>query len=131
MTSSARSLAVQTPLIVLVVVAAIVVTPAFRDDRYLVTLTLAFVVIAWISTALLFAENYIASGGHGLDFLGDRGAGFADYVYFSLSVQMTFGTSDVSITQRAMRRNVTIHAATAFAFNTIIIAMIVSLVVNG
>ncbi|GGD30653.1 hypothetical protein GCM10010915_08690 [Microbacterium faecale] len=131
MTSSARALAVQTPLVVLVIVAVIVLTPAFRGDRYLVALTLAFVVIAWINTALLFAENYIAQGSRGLAFPGEGRIGFADYVYFSLAVQMTFGTSDVSITDRATRRNVTIHATTAFAFNTIIIAMIVSLLVTG
>ena len=131
LTSSALSIAVQTPIVVLVIVAAIVVTPAFRGDRYLVALVLAFVVITWINTALLFTENYISRGRGGLAFPGRGRIGFADYLYFSLAVQMTFGTSDVAITDRSTRRNVTVHAATAFAFNTVIIAMIVSLLVSG
>ncbi|HJE91001.1 MAG TPA: DUF1345 domain-containing protein, partial [Dietzia timorensis] len=85
----------------------------------------------WINTALLFTENYISRGRGGLAFPGRGRIGFADYLYFSLAVQMTFGTSDVVITDRSTRRNVTVHAATAFAFNTVIIAMIVSLLVSG
>ncbi|MGO1236041.1 MAG: DUF1345 domain-containing protein [Microbacterium gubbeenense] len=131
MTSSARSLAVQTPLVVLIIVVVIVVTPAFRGDRNLVVLVLAFVVVAWINTALLFTEGYIARGQDGLRFPGDGPIGFGDYLYFALSVQMTFGTSDTAITDRTTRRNVTIHAVTAFAFNTVIIAMIVALLVSG
>ncbi|WP_156759091.1 DUF1345 domain-containing protein [Microbacterium karelineae] len=131
MTSSARALAVQTPLVVLVVVAMLVFSPALRGETALVALTLAFVVSSWINMALLFAENYVDQDATGLRFPGGEAIGFSDYVYFSLSVQMTFGTTDVDVLTRAARRNVAIHGVTAFAFNTVIIAMIVSLLVSG
>lgn len=44
---------------------------------------------------------------------------------------MTFGTTDVSVTTRQMRRAMMVHALVAFAFNTVIIAILVSLLLAG
>lgn len=58
---------------------------------------------------------------------GDEGQhGFADYFYFSLTVATTFGATDVDVMTTRMRRTVTGHAALAFLFNTVIIALLVT-----
>ena len=58
---------------------------------------------------------------------GDEGQhGLTDYFYFSLTVATTFGATDVDVMTTRMRRTVTGHAALAFLFNTVIIALLVT-----
>lgn len=52
--------------------------------------------------------------------------GWTDYFYFSLTVATTFGATDVDVMTTRMRRTVTGHAALAFLFNTVIIALLVT-----
>ncbi|MDL9946436.1 DUF1345 domain-containing protein [Gordonia sp. ABSL11-1] len=91
----------------------------------------ALIVVAWlcvvVSYAVTFhADDFIDEGDKGLDFPGDADPVWVDYVYFAVSVMTTFGTTDVTVTSREMRRTVTANAVIAFVFNTVIIAAVVS-----
>lgn len=96
-----------------------------------VGVAVALIVVAWlcvvVSYAVTFhADDFIDEGDKGLDFPGDTDPVWVDYVYFAVSVMTTFGTTDVTVTSREMRRTVTANAVIAFVFNTVIIAAVVS-----
>jgi uncharacterized membrane protein len=89
----------------------------------------AGVVLSWIvvviSYTVFYARQQVLHGG--LEFPGGATEhAWTDYLYFALSVASTFGTTDVTVVSSRMRRAVLVHAAIAFVFNTVIIAMLVS-----
>ncbi|MEU9861475.1 DUF1345 domain-containing protein [Streptomyces sp. NPDC047971] len=96
--------------------------------RAAVALTL--VAVAWICVAVSFAVAFQADNlvedETALDFPGEGRPLWIDYVYFALSVMTTFGTTDVDVTSREMRRTVTANSAIAFVFNTVTVASLVS-----
>jgi uncharacterized membrane protein len=53
-----------------------------------------------------------------------------DFAYFAFTLGMTFQTSDVVIANGTMRRVVLAHAVLAFGFNTVIVALAVSVLGN-
>jgi uncharacterized membrane protein len=79
---------------------------------------------------LVYAHLYYYEDGDagGLAFAGDRPPDDLDFAYFAFTIGMTFQTSDTSVTTRTMRSVVLRHAVLAFAFNTTIFALAVSLV---
>ena len=64
-------------------------------------------------------------------FPGGGERSFTDYLYFSLMVQTTFGATDVAVESPGMRRAVMTHGVVAFVFNTVIVAMLVSLLLSA
>jgi uncharacterized membrane protein len=90
----------------------------------------ALVVVAWVSVAVSFAVAFHADNlvedERALQFTGEDAASWADYVYFAVSVMTTFGTTDVTVASRGMRRTVTANAVIAFVFNTVTVATLVS-----
>ncbi|MEU3841031.1 DUF1345 domain-containing protein [Streptomyces sp. NPDC028635] len=95
-----------------------------------VVATLALVVCAWVCVMLSFAVAFHADNlveeGRALQFPGEATPAWADYVYFALSVMTTFGTTDVDVTSREMRRTVAANAVIAFVFNTVTVANLVA-----
>jgi uncharacterized membrane protein len=79
---------------------------------------------------LVYAHMYYYEDGDagGLAFTGDRPPDDLDFAYFAFTIGMTFQTSDTGVTTRTMRRAVLGHAVLAFAFNTTIFALAVSLI---
>ena len=61
---------------------------------------------------------------------GDVAPRFGEFLYFALTIGMTYQVSDVTTNSGAMRRLVLTHAAIAFVFNTVIIAITVGLVAS-
>ncbi|WP_030691370.1 DUF1345 domain-containing protein [Streptomyces globisporus] len=99
--------------------------PAVRASVALVMVVLAWVCVA-VSFAVAFqADNLVEEQG-ALEFPGEESPAWADYVYFALSVMTTFGTTDVTVTSREMRRTVTANSCIAFVFNTVTVASLVS-----
>nr|WP_240981846.1 MULTISPECIES: DUF1345 domain-containing protein [unclassified Streptomyces] len=94
-----------------------------------VAVALTLVVTAWVCVLTAFAVSFHADNlvedERALDFPGDGPALWADYVYFALSVMTTFGTTDVDVTSREMRRTVSANAVIAFVFNTVTVASLV------
>ncbi|MCZ0982345.1 DUF1345 domain-containing protein [Streptomyces diastatochromogenes] len=96
--------------------------------RAVVALTL--VAVAWICVAVSFAVAFQADnllgGERALEVPGEELPIWSDYVYFAFSVMTTFGTTDVTVLSREMRRTVTVNACIAFVFNTVTVASLVS-----
>lgn len=111
-----------------------IVTAAQQRDRstgLVFGLIVVTVVTSWITITFAFALHYarrdIEVGG--LEFLGDDEPVFSDYLYLSISCSATFGTTDTDIMTSAMRRIVSLHGIIAFFLNTVVIAVLLSLLV--
>ncbi|MER7951693.1 DUF1345 domain-containing protein [Streptomyces sp. NPDC096079] len=99
--------------------------PAARAAVALVMVVLAWVCVA-ISFAVAFQADNLVEDERALEFPGAEPALWSDYLYFAFSVMTTFGTTDVDVTSREMRRTVTANSAIAFVFNTVTVASLVS-----
>jgi uncharacterized membrane protein len=98
----------------------------------LVPLTLSILLCCWalsiVSYTLHYAQKDIATPS--LDFPGDRTGAYGDYLYFSIAVSTTFGATDVNITQPAMRKVVNLHTILVFLYNSVIVALLASLLIR-
>jgi uncharacterized membrane protein len=100
-------------------------------------LAAATIILAWTVTQVVFTlhyahEYYRPSSGpqsiaEGLDFRGDRNPDYWDFFYFATSFGAASQTSDVSILTKHLRRVATLHAITAFFFNTAVLALTINL----
>jgi uncharacterized membrane protein len=113
--------------------------PRFEPQRplLLVILSLIAVVFAWSLThsayTLRYAHLYYrddrrAEGG--LIFPGKHKPDDFDFAYFSFTIGMCFQVSDVAVVSRQIRRAVLGHAILSFAYNTVIFALILNLLVG-
>lgn len=99
-----------------------------------VAIGVGMVVVSWVAILVAFAVAYHADDalteGRALNFPGDKPSAqatdWSDYIYFSVGVSTTFGTTDVDVTSTQMRRTITVHALIAFVFNSVILAAVVS-----
>ena len=103
-------------------------------------LTLSTVVSSWALLHTVYSLRYAhafygdsdESGrdkhAGGLIFPGDRAPNYFDFAYFSFVVGMTCQVSDVQIISRRMRRITLFHSILSFAFNTIILALLINTV---
>ncbi len=117
----------------LLVVSALVLIPSTRSVQALLGLGLAMVVASWANVAVTYAVHYARVDAllPGLDFPGSEEPSFTDYLYMSIAVQTTFGTTDVDVQTRVMRRVVLRHCVLAFGFNTVIVAILISHLLSG
>ena len=82
--------------------------------------------------ALHYAHEYYRAGAvpgehaGGLEFPGSGQPDYLDFASFSLTLGMTFQTSDVEISSRSIRRIVTAHSFAAFIFNIGLIAFTIN-----
>ncbi|MEU6235747.1 DUF1345 domain-containing protein [Kitasatospora sp. NPDC047058] len=94
-----------------------------------VAIALVLVADAWVcvmvSFAVAFHADNLVEDEQALEFPGEGTALWADYVYFAMAVMTTFGTTDVNVTSREMRRTVAANSAVAFVFNTVTVASLV------
>ncbi len=116
-------------------VAAIGLLPGTRREApELLALYALGVVIAWLvlhtSYALLYAYLYYRRDEGGLEFPGTDAPDKLDFAYFAFTVGTTFATSDVNVTRRSVRRAVLGHTVISFAYNTVILALVINLVVR-
>ena len=99
--------------------------------RLIATLLLTWL-FANVVYALHYAHEFYRPGGSagkdagGLEFPGTAQPDYFDFLYFALTLGMTFQTSDVVITARPIRRIVTAHAFAAFIFNIGVIAFTIN-----
>lgn len=98
----------------------------------LVPVSLTILLSCWalsiVSYALHYAEKDLESPG--LEFPGERTHAFADYLYFSIAVATTFGATDVTISTPRMRRVVNLHTVVTFVYNSVIVALLASLILR-
>ena len=121
-------------VVITIVALSTIVTAAQERDRstgLVFGLIVATVITCWVTITFSFALHYarrdIEIGG--LEFLGDDEPVFSDYVYLAISCSATFGTTDTDIMTTAMRRTVSVHGVIAFFLNTVVIAVLLSLIV--
>src|SRR4051812_25745303 len=93
-------------------------------------LIIATLGVAWLFGnsiyALHYAHLYYTEPDGGLDFKGKLPPGYADFAYFAFTLGMTFQTSDVEISDRHMRKVVTLHCLAAFVFNLGVLAFTIN-----
>jgi uncharacterized membrane protein len=129
----AASWAIMGSLIAVAAVLILAFTPALNRDSLLVYVGIAVVVGSLALTITAYAVQYarekVTTGG--LEFSKSPHPTFADYLYLSVQVSTTFSSSDVSIDSTPMRRLVTTHSLIAFTFNTVIVALLVSVLISA
>jgi hypothetical protein len=114
-------------------VVALALSPDLLKQPLLLALSVAVVTTSWLTTMLSYAVHYarVAATVGGLTFPGDNGVVFWDCVYLATQVQTTFSSSDVTVGTTLTRKIVTGHTIVAFAFNTVIIALLIAVLFLG
>lgn len=114
-------------------VVGLVFSPNLLKQPCVVALSAGVVATSWLVTVVSYAVDYarITATAGGLTFPGDEGVVFWDCVYLAAQVQTTFSSSDVTIETTLTRRIVTGHTLIAFAFNTVIIALLIAVLFLG
>lgn len=120
---------------IIAVFAALTLTllPELRSSPVVMLSALAAVAASWLLNAVSFAVHYARKNSttKGLAFPGEHAPTFIDYFYLSVQITTTYSSSDVTTLTKAMRRAITGHAMLAFTFNTVIIAILVSLLISA
>jgi uncharacterized membrane protein len=103
----------------------------------LVVLCLIAVVTAWTLTHTGFTLRYAhlfyrddAEGEGGLEFVGKYQPSDFDFAYFAFTIGMCFQVSDVGVSSPQIRRVVLAHALLSFAYNTVIFALSLNLLLG-
>ncbi|WP_432558772.1 DUF1345 domain-containing protein [Granulicoccus sp. GXG6511] len=131
--SGAISFAAQMAGLALIGVLGLLVFGELRRTPVLLILGAVLVVTSWLDVLMVYAVHYARLDHHPgnlsarVVFPDDDERAFSDYVYLATSLQTTFGPPDLVGAGRDLRRVMTAHALLAFVFNTVIIAVIVSL----
>ena len=126
-----------TSLLTVVVMAAISgeLTGAKAGDALAIAKLVLTLALIWLFAQIVYALHYAhmyysepATGGDkgGIIFPGTTTPTYSDFCYFSFTLGMTFQTSDVQITRRAVRQIVMLHTFAGFIFNIGIIAFTIN-----
>jgi uncharacterized membrane protein len=123
------SWAVQASLSTLLVLVILSTTDTFRTSVLMIGGGAALVASSWLLMVISYAVRYFREDVEhgGLDFGGSEPPIFDDYLYQAVTVSASFAVSDVTVTTTRMRRTVRSHTLVAFVFNTVILALLVSL----
>jgi uncharacterized membrane protein len=105
------------------------------EAHVLALLSIVSVGIAWLVTHTAFTLRYAhlyyredREGIGGLEFPGGARPNYFDFAYFAFTIGMCFQTSDVCISSSQLRRAALLHALVSFAYNTLILALVLNLV---
>jgi uncharacterized membrane protein len=123
------------PMLISLVAFSTVATAVVNQDdltALVLGLALASVASSWAVLTFSFAVYYARKDIEepGLEFGGSDEPAFSDYIYLAIGCSTTFGTTDTIITSRSMRRAISIHSLIAFVLNTVVVAVLLSIVVK-
>jgi uncharacterized membrane protein len=100
------------------------------------TVSLSFFMMHMIF-AVRYAHEYYDPAGPGrqgdaggLAFPGGEAPDYWDFLHFSVIIGVACQTADIAFTDRGLRRLGTLHSLTAFAFNTVIVALTINLLAS-
>jgi uncharacterized membrane protein len=104
-----------------------------------VVLTGCTIVLSWLlvhtACAIRYAHLYYgirtndgSDRTDGLLFPGTTDPDYSDFAYFSFVIGMTCQVSDVQVADQKLRRFVLLHGLLAFAFNTVVLALTISVI---
>lgn len=110
------------------------------EGAWRIPMAIAGMILSWVLIHTLFALRYAhiyygndvdnpTNHAGGLIFPGDKRPEYPDFAYFSFVLGMTFQVSDVQITNRSLRTLALFHGLISFAYNTIMIALVINLTV--
>lgn len=110
------------------------------DTGWRIPMAIAGMVLSWVLIHTLFTLRYAhiyygndvdnpTNHAGGLSFPGGKRPEYLDFAYFSFVLGMTFQVSDVEITSRSLRTLALFHGMISFAYNTIMIALVINLTV--
>jgi uncharacterized membrane protein len=109
---------------------------ARKGDEWAIVRLVGTLTLVWLFANTVYALHYAheyysnqpdCSGDRGgLEFPGEGDPGYAEFLYFSFTLGMTFQTSDVDITARRIRAVVLLHCFAAFVFNLGVIAFTIN-----
>jgi Protein of unknown function (DUF1345) len=106
-----------------------------EKDGSVRTLGVIAVICAWTLLHAGYAAFYrhLDQGpdGHGLRFPGETNPELLDYLYFSITLGVSFAVSDVEIVRRRTRWHVMIHQVVSFFYNTAVLAIAVSVITGA
>jgi uncharacterized membrane protein len=102
---------------------------------------IAGVICSWVLLHTMFAYRYalLYYGDHpldpdlhtvGLQIPNELWPDYLDFCYFSFVIGMTFQVSDIEISSRHIRRVALVHGMLSFLFNTVIVALSISVVAD-
>lgn len=121
-------------LIVFIGVVAVVLlaTRGSGIDVWLIMTCVAGVAGTWVLLVAVFAVEHMRTWAEhdGLHFPGKEERDFSDFLYLSIQLSTTFGSSDVALTKRPARSLANVHAIVGFAYSTVIIAVFASLLIT-
>lgn len=106
-----------------------------REDPVVIVLAVLVVAASWLLILTVYSVHYARENVHrgGLEFRGidhDGPPRLADHTYLAVQVATAYNGADVIATSRAMRRTITAHAVVAFVFNSVLVALLVSLLIT-
>lgn len=104
-----------------------------EDGRAVLVVTGVIVVIASIlltitAYSVRYARENAVNGG--LQFPETPQPTLPDYVYFATHLNISLGGADVVVSTTRMRRLVTTHSMTAYAYNALVLGLLVSLLIE-
>ncbi|AQR75823.1 hypothetical protein BXU08_10480 [Sphingomonas sp. LM7] len=120
-------------LVVLVAVASELMQGQ-SPDAGSIGLIVGTLALCWVFSNTIYALHYAhlfyrddnGSDAGGLEFPETPEPDYWDFVYFAFCLGMTFQTSDVTVTDRGIRKVVTLHCLAAFVFNLGIVAFTIN-----
>ena len=137
------------PVLMLIVLAAIVASLAAvvdamifaksatgPDKAFVAACAGATLVLSWLVLQSVFVLHYAhrhfgdGKSKGGIQFPGEPPTSYMDFAYLAFSVGATFQVSDNSILTAKLRRLVTAHAATAYFYNTAILALGINIIAS-
>jgi uncharacterized membrane protein len=80
-------------------------------------------ILSWILFHVGWARLYHARCADGLKFPDQPSPGRIEFLYFAFTIAVSFAVSDVTITRRDVRWQVTIHSVASFFYNAAVIAL--------
>lgn len=131
-----------TSLLTLAVMVAITgeLKEAQSGDYLAIAKLVVTLLLVWLFANVVYAIHYAhmfylepEAGGErgGLTFAGTETPNYTDFCYFAFTLGMTFQTSDVEISSRAIRGIVLLHSFAAFVFNIGVIAFTINTLGGG
>lgn len=124
------------PIVIATVAFFTIITAVLRrgQSTSLVLALAAFTVVTcWMvitfSFALQYARQDIEQGG--LQFPGAHQPVFTDYNYLAIGCSATFGTTDTTVVSSSMRRIVSVHSVLGLLMNTVVVAVLLSIIVSS
>ncbi len=124
-------------IVSVVVMVILAQRPEVRGDPLYIGLGLLTVASSWALMAYSFAQEYLyldADGGDGapaVEFDFEERPRFGDYLTLAVLLSTMAATVSASIRTREAWRLVRVNVLLAFAFNSVIVAMMVSLLFGG